>query len=253
MQELQLLVDLHKGADRQGPGGEEETERAVELAGLDREAPLRIADIGCGTGASSLVLARLLNAEITAVDFIQEFLEVLEARAEAAGLADNISTLCQSMGSLPFPEGEFDVIWSEGAIYNIGFETGVREWRRFLKPGGVLVVSEISWLTGTRPGELEVYWEGAYREIDTPSAKLNVLERHGYSPTGFFVLPERCWLDNYYRPTRAGFDAFILRNGNSEEARKLVESEREEIALYEKYREYYGYGMYIAKKVRDTR
>ena len=74
MGELDLLLDLHKGASCQGPGGDRETEQAIALAGLNREKPLNIADIGCGTGAAALVLARLLNARITAVDFLQEFL-----------------------------------------------------------------------------------------------------------------------------------------------------------------------------------
>jgi len=81
MDELQLLIDLHKHANRQGPGGDAETERALDLAGLSRAAPLKVADIGCGTGASALTLARMLNAEITAVDFLQAFLDELETRA----------------------------------------------------------------------------------------------------------------------------------------------------------------------------
>jgi len=79
--EFELLIDLHKGASRQVPGGDAETEKAIDLAYIDRSAPLKIADIGCGTGSSTLILARLLNARITAVDFVQDFLDVLETRA----------------------------------------------------------------------------------------------------------------------------------------------------------------------------
>ncbi|GAM56739.1 probable transcription regulator [Vibrio ishigakensis] len=48
------------------------------------------------------------------------------------------------MGDLPFEEDSFDVLWSEGAVYNIGFETGIRDWRKYLKSGGTLVVSELT-------------------------------------------------------------------------------------------------------------
>ena len=249
MDDYKLLIDLHKEGYRQGPGGDAETELALNLAMIDRTAPLKVADIGCGTGASAILLARLLNARITAVDFLQDFLDVLEQRAEGTGVADRISTLACSMDDLPFADEELDVIWSEGAIYNIGFEKGVAKWRRFLKAGGLLVASEITWLTDSRPEEIQKHWDSEYPEIDVASAKIRVLEKHGFSPVGYFVLPERCWLDGYYRPMQARFEDFLNRNGNSGEAREIVNAEQHEIDLYETYKAHVGYGVYIARKV----
>lgn len=249
MDDYSLLIDLHKRGDRQGPGGEAETERALDLARVDRTTPLKVADIGCGTGASTLVLARLLNARITAVDFLQDFLDVLEERAASMGVADRISTLACSMDELPFADEELDVIWSEGAIYNIGFEKGVANWRRYLKAGGLLVASEITWITGSRPPELQKHWDAEYPEIDVASAKIRVLETYGYSPVGYFVLPESCWIDQYYRPMQARFEDFLSRNGNSEEARAIVAAEQHEIDLYERYKAHVSYGVYVARKL----
>lgn len=249
MEELQFLIDLHKRAERQGPGSDEATETALNLAGIDRLAPLKIADIGCGTGASTLVLASLLNARITAVDCLQDFLDILHARAEGKGLADRITPLCCSMDSLPFADGEFDLIWSEGAIYNIGFSRGIANWHRYLKAGGLLVVSEITWTTDSRPVELQQHWQTEYPEIDLASAKIRVLESNGYAPIGYFTLPEQCWLDTYYRPLQAGFAGFLERHRQSAAARAIVEAEQREIELYEKYKAFYSYGVYIAQKL----
>lgn len=249
MDKLQLLMKLHKDGKRQGPGGDPETRLALGLTRLDSARPLKIADIGCGTGAATLVLARELNAQITAVDFLQDFLDVLEKRAETEGLSGKISTLCRSMDDLPFRDGEFDAIWSEGAIYNIGFEKGVREWRRYLKAGGILAVSEITWTTAARPSELQAYWEREYPEIGVASTKIAQLEDCGYAPLGYFVLPEHCWIDNYYRPMQQRFERFVELHDGSEDARAIVESEAREIALYEQYKAYYSYGVYIARKL----
>jgi SAM-dependent methyltransferase len=249
MDDFQLLIDLHKGGMRQGPGGDAQTELALELAGIDRKAPLKVVDIGCGTGASTRILAKHLNAQITAVDFLQEFLDILISHAEQAGVADRISTLACSMDELPFADEELDVIWAEGAIYNIGFEKGVSDWRRFLKTGGLLVASEITWITDSRPSEIQKHWDAEYPEIDTASAKIKILEKHGYSPIGYFVLPEDCWVEEYYAPMQSRFEEFLLRHKNSEEAIAIVHAEQKEIELYRRFKAHYSYGVYIAKKI----
>jgi SAM-dependent methyltransferase len=245
--ELSLLVDLHRDAKRQGPGGDDETRLAITLSGLSGRKGLKIADIGCGTGASTLVLAHALDASVTAVDFLPEFLHDLDIVAERENLHQRIETLAASMDALPFRDQSFDAIWSEGAIYNIGFAAGLKAWRRFLKPGGILAVSELTWLTQDRPAELEEHWVREYAEVDTASAKLAILEANGFSPLGYFPLPQRCWLDNYYRPLQARFAAFMERNGSSEAAATIVAAEENEIALYERHAAFVSYGYYVAR------
>lgn len=250
MDEMQLLIELHRTNPRQGPGGVAETKRALELAGLDHSRPLKVADIGCGTGAGTILLAKELDATITAVDFLQEFLDDLHTNAKEAGVADRITTLNCSMDALPFENEEFDVIWSEGAIYNMGFEAGVAAWWPFLKDNGMFVASEITWLSAARPAELQSFWEREYPEIDLASSKMAVLERHGYRPEAYFVLPPHCWLENYYQPLQQRFESFLEQHERSPQARAIVEEHQQEIALYEKYCDYYSYGVYIAKKCK---
>ena len=249
MADLELLIDLHHDGPRQGPGGDDDTSLAVTLSGLRGRHGLKIADIGCGTGASTLVLARELDAHVLAVDFLPEFLARLDAATARAGMSDRITTLHASMEALPFENASLDAIWSEGAIYNMGFAAGIEAWRQYLKPGGVLAVSELTWLTDRRPEELETHWQREYPEVDTASAKMAILERLGFSPVGYFALPEHCWLDNYYGPLRQRFAAFLRRNGNSEAARAIVAAEEAEISLYERHRQFISYGYYVARKV----
>jgi SAM-dependent methyltransferase len=247
--ELQLLIELHMNGPRQGPGGDQETRLAVALSGLKRASDLKIADIGCGTGASTLVLARELDAHLTAVDFLPEFLARLEDAAGRAGLSDRITTLCASMESLTFAESAFDAIWSEGAIYNMGFAAGIKAWRRYLKPGGVLAVSELTWLTDQRPEELQVHWEREYPEVGTASSKIATLERLGFTLIGYFPLPEHCWLDNYYRPMQQRFSGYLERHEGSAGARAVVAAEEKEISIYERHKAFMSYGYYIAQKI----
>lgn len=251
MNDLPLLVDLHREGKRQGPGGDDETRLAITLSGLRERKGLKIADIGCGTGASTLVLAKALDASVTAVDFLPDFLHDLDANSKPENLGQRIETLAASMDALPFKEQSFDAIWSEGAIYNIGFANGIKAWRSFLKPDGILAVSELTWLTAQRPSELEQHWDREYPEVDTASAKMAVLEDNGFSPIGYFALPKRCWLDNYYRPMQDRFAAFLERNDNSEAAAAIVAAEEHEIALYERHSAFVGYGYYVARRTAD--
>ena len=249
MTELELLVDFHKEADRQGPGSEAATRRALEFIPLPDDRRLTIADIGCGTGGPTLTLAAHTDSHITAVDLFPAFLEELRQRAEARGLADRITPLARSMDALDFAPASFDILWSEGAIYILGFEAGVRAWRPYLKPGGYLAVSEISWLTDERPAEIEAYWNTAYPQIDTVANKIRVLERSGYSPVAYFALPESCWEEAYYQPSERRFEGFLARHGHSATAKGLVENERAEIRIYRKFKAYYSYGFYVAQKL----
>ena len=248
MTELELIIDLHKNSERQGPGSENETLKALDFLNFPTGQNLKVADIGCGSGGQTISLAKNLNGQIVAVDLFPEFLNELNERSEKLGLAHKIDTLEKSMDDLPFKNEEFDLIWSEGAIYNIGFENGIKKWKDYLKVGGYLAVSEITWITLFRPKEIEEFWNAAYPEIDVASTKIRQLENNGYSLVGYFYLNQDSWFETYYKPLQARFEDFLKRNGNSELARKIVEDNQAEIDLYQKFKDYYSYGFYIARK-----
>lgn len=250
MSALDLLVDLHVRNDRQGPGSDAETLRAMGLARLTDRRHLKIADIGCGTGASCRVLAsKLPGSHITAVDAVEPFIERLRERVAGLGLAERIDAVVGDMKSLPFGDDSFDVIWSEGAIYNMGFAEGLRSWRRFLRPGGVIGVSELTWTTAGRPADVDAHWNREYPGIATGSSKLRTVEQEGYEPLGMFFLSRDCWDKSYYRPLRAGIAGFLERHGDSRDARQIVEAEEAEMSLYRDRGMWYNYGFYLARKV----
>jgi len=248
MTELELIIDLHKDGDRQGPGSESDTLQALQFIDLSSEKSLKVADIGCGSGGQTITLAQHLDGEIVAVDLFPQFLMDLEAKSKALGLQHKITTMQKSMDDLPFSREEFDVIWSEGAIYNIGFEAGIKSWKEFLKIGGYLAISEITWITNSRPKELEDFWKQEYPEIDTASHKISLLENHGYSLVGYFYLNQKSWIKHYFEPLEARFDAFLERNHSTFLAQKVVDAQKSEIAQYRKYKDYFSYGFYVVRR-----
>jgi len=246
--ELELIVDLHRNSGRQGPGSERDTLRALGFMNLPVDREYKIADIGCGTGSPTLTLAKSLKGHITAVDLFPEFLSELEEKARISGLDQRITTVATSMEELPFEREEYDLIWSEGAIYNMGFENGIKKWRDHLKPGGYLAVSELTWIRPSRPKEIEAFWEAEYPEISPASKKIMQLEKNGYALMGYFYLNPESWISNYYNSLEARFSSFLERHHLADLAQKVVEDQKTEIALYRKYMDYYSYGFYVARK-----
>lgn len=246
--DFDLICDYYSRLERQGPGSPEMTKKALGyVQGLSPESC--IADIGCGTGGQTVVLAQEVSGGVVGVDMLEPFVDRLNQQAKALGLQDRLSGKVASMDCLPFKEGEFDLIWSEGAIYNIGFEHGLKTWRKFLKSGGYIAVSEICWLTDERPDEINDFWCAAYPEIDTVANKEAVMNRAGYEVVASFVLPASCWIDNYYAPQTAIIDEFLKKHDSGEAAKALVAEQREEAELFQRFKDYYSYGFFIGKKV----
>ncbi len=246
---IQGLTKLHINQQRQGPGSIDATLNAAKLTGVNAAAPIKIADIGCGTGAAAFDLVQyFINAHITAVDFLPPFLQVLNERARDNKIK-HIDTLEASMTDLPFDHEEYDLIWSEGAIYNMGFREGVNKWRPFIKDKGHLVVSEITWLTDERPQAITDYWDEAYPQIATASGKIAQLEAAGYRVKGYFYLDEQCWLANYYGPLEQYYEKFLKDMGGHEElAQQIIDQDTQERELYEQYKDYVSYGVYVAQR-----
>jgi len=153
------------------------------------------------------------------------------------------------MDNLPFQAEELDLIWSEGAIYNIGFNKGLNEWRKFLKTGAYVAVTEVSWFTSERPAEIETFWNDAYPEIDTIPNKVSQLQAAGYLPVANFILPENCWTEHFYAPQVKAQELFLKKYSGNQTAAEFIANERHEAQLYSRYKEYYGYVFYIGKKI----
>lgn len=246
--DLALICDYFSNLERQGPGSPEITRKALSfIENLD--ACSRIADIGCGSGGQTMVMAQQVQGSITGVDLFPVFIDLFNRNAEKHRLQDRVKGIVASMEKLPFEEGELDLMWSEGAIYNIGFERGLKEWRRFLEDGGYVAVSEISWFTEQRPAEITDFWMDAYGEIDTIPNKVATMQKAGYIPVATFILPENCWTEHFYAPQVDVQKKFLEANRGNQAAADFIANQRHETQLYNRYKDFYGYVFYIGKKV----
>ena len=131
----------------------------------------------------------------------------------------------------------------------MGFEKGLREWKKFLAPGGHIVVSEVSWLKNHVSPEPLAFWGKHYPGIGTISKNIRIIEHSGYVPVAHFILPEEAWWKFYYTPMIKRIEELKVKHRGDREWEKALKDELEEIELFEKYASEYGYVFYIMKKI----
>ncbi|WP_316574411.1 class I SAM-dependent methyltransferase [Nocardia canadensis] len=237
---IDAIFALHHNLPRQGPGSDETTRHLLRLANHGRPRP-RVLDVGCGPGRAALLLAAEADAHVVAVDLHQPFLDELAGTAAEQDLSERISTVNCSMDRLPFPDHSFDIIWAEGAVYNIGFGTALQAWRRLLAPNGVLVVTEIEWSTATPAPPTKTFWAGSY-PLRTTEENRAAAQSAGYRVSAHYPLPESDWWDEYYTLLSERLDtADPTRPGMAE----AISTQREEIALRREYGADYRYAGYV--------
>lgn len=232
--------EIHSGLEREGPGDEASLLRALAMIeGLPAEP--RILDLGCGAGAQTLSLLKHTAGPVTAVDTHQPFLDDLMSRARDAGVADRVTTSDASMADLPFEDESFDLIWSEGAIYFIGLPEGLAAWRRLLRPGGWIAVTEPCWLKPREAlpqGALDNWAE--YPAMATVQELEAVPARAGYRLAGSFVLPPAAW-EAYYGPMQARVDVVRARHAGDAAALAEVARHQAEIDAYRAFGDCFSY------------
>ena len=246
--DFNLICEYFLNTERQGPGSPEVTLKALSFIDNLTDQSL-IADLGCGTGGQTMVLAQHAPGCITGLDFFPGFIDRFNANAGKSGLQHRVKGIVGSMDNLPFGKEELDLIWSEGAIYNIGFERGLNEWRKYLKTGGYIAVSESSWFTPERPAEIHNFWMEAYPGIDTIPNQIARIQNAGYLPVASFILPTACWTEHYFAPLVRAREMFLAKYAGNKTAEELIALSYHEEELYRKYKEFYGYVFFIAKKI----
>lgn len=247
--DFSLICEYFSNVKRQGPGSPEATITALKFI-HDLTSQSRIADLGCGTGGQTMTLAQNTPGYITGLDIFPDFINIFNGNAHSLSLSHRVKGIVGSMAErLPFEKESLDLIWSEGAIYNIGFKKGLHEWRQYLKKGGYIAVSEASWFTTERPAEIHDYWMAHYTEIDTIPNKIAQLQDAGYVPIATFILPENCWTEHYFAPCCKMQETFLKKHQGNKTVEDFIAGQRHEMELYLKYKEFFGYAFYIGKKI----
>lgn len=239
---MEVFWRLHTGLPQQAPGSEASTLRALAAVPGLAAAP-RILDVGCGPGRHTLSLAKATGGHVTAVDRVAPFLAELEERALAAGLADRIVAHEGSMLELPFAPSSFDLLWSEGAIYGVGFDHGLATLRPLLRPGGTFALTDAAWLGPPPPPRVETFWREAYPAMRSREANRAAIARAGFRLVEEFVLPDSDWAA-YYDEYARRVESWRAESPSAE-IQDALDAAEEEVQVWRESAGSYGYVFFV--------
>ena len=187
---------LFGGMEKLGPGGNSHTLHVLRL--LPEQRFNVIVDAGCGTGRQTLALASELRTTVHAVDSHAPFLNDLTRRADDAKIGHLVKTNCMDMKDIPAAFQPIDLLWSEGAAYNIGFANALTIWAPAISPGGFAVVSELAWLRENAPKSVSEFFLSGYPDMQTLNQNVMTAENAGYRVLHTYTLPTEAWEEGYY-------------------------------------------------------
>lgn len=223
---------------RHCPGNDAITNKVLRQIVLKDSQP-KIANLYPGTGEQIMLLSqKYKNAHITGVDSDGLFFSSINGKAKQANVHDRVQTMLSPLTRLPFEPESLDLILSEGAFEELDFGKRLYQWRKYIKPGGYLAMSELCLLTNKKlPDELYDYFDNAYhnRELESIDYHIGQVKDAGYKLHTRIVLPDACWFE-YFESMK------------KEMEKLFAEGIEEDIERYLTYKEYFAYIYFVVRK-----
>ncbi len=244
MSDVNPIDLLFGGMEKLGPGSNSDTLKVLDM--LAKAVHGVIVDAGCGAGRHTLALAKRLKTLVHAVDSYEPFLAILAQGAKEAGIEHLVQTHCMDMADISRTFPEIDLLWSEGAAYNIGFSHALKTWHSAVKHGGFAVVSELSWLRDEVPAEVRHFFQSGYPDMRSADENRSVAQNAGYNVLSTHTVPREAWVDGYYDILEPR--AKELLDHPDESVRGFAEETIEEIRIFGCSEDSYGYVFYVMQK-----
>jgi len=205
-----------------------------------------VVDAGCGAGRQTMVLASDLGTPIHAVDSHQPFLNHLRQRASEKGLAHLVRAHCMDMKDIPSAFPTIDLLWAEGAAYNIGFANALSTWAKAIKPDGFAVVSELCWLREEIPDTVSEFFRSGYPNMQSAPQSIATAEGAGYKIFNTHTVPREAWVKDYYDILEPRAKSFL--NHSDVDVRNFAVETLKEIETFKISEDCCGYVFFVLQR-----
>jgi len=248
-----IFFEIYESLPRQGPGNRACATRAL---GLCRELQLSptILDLGCGVGGQTMLLAELVaSGSIEAIDSHAPSIGRLQAAIAERGLSLRVSATVGDMSRMERPRESFDLIWSEGALYNIGLRNALRICHDLLRPGGYLAFTDAVWRKENPPPKVKDSFEQDYPAMGWLADDMAAIRGCGFELVGHFTLPDEAWWDDFYTPMEKRIAELRGKYAGDAEAFAILDRLAEEPAMHRRHSEFYAYEFFVARRPLRSR
>jgi len=248
----EVFFEVYENLPRQGPGNRTCAVRALGLCRELRDCPA-VLDLGCGVGGQTLHLAELTAGSIVAIDSHAPSIERLKATVAERGFSQRVSAIVGNMASPGQPLGVFDLIWSEGALYNIGLREALRVCHGLLRPGGYLAFTDAIWRKENPPPEVKAGFDLDYPTMGWLGDDVAAIRECGFDLVGHFTMPDEAWWDDFYTPMERRIAELRGKYVGDVEASTILDQLAEEPKTHRRHSDFYAYEFFVARRPFPSR
>ncbi|MBM9535711.1 class I SAM-dependent methyltransferase [Desulfobulbus alkaliphilus] len=247
----EIFFEVYGALPRQGPGNRACAARALSLC-RDLPPSPAVLDLGCGAGGQTLHLAELLDGSIMAIDTHTPGIELLKKKITARGLDQRIQARVGDMSDLQLPPRSFDLIWSEGALYNIGIAAALKLCHDLLRPNGYLAFTDAVWREDNPPAEVRAGFELDYPAMGDTDQLITTIQAAGFELIGHFTLPDEAWWEDFYTPMEERIKELRHVYSHDPQALAILDQIGEEPALHRHHSRCYAYEFFVVRRPGTT-
>ncbi len=238
-------------------GGGDATKEMIQLCQIGEGS--YVLDVGCGAGVTPAFIAKTHGCRVVGVDILEGMVQKSTERAEREGITDLVEFRVADAQDLPFEDNLFDAVITESVTaFPEDKQKAVSEYARVTKPGGYVGLNESTWLKVPPPPEMVAWVSQDVGATVKPLASdewRGLLEGAGLEEIFVSIRPvdvrneARGMMGRYGCAGMLGIWrrmlGLYLRNPAY---RRFLKSLRQQGLTPENIDEYFGYGLYVAKK-----
>ncbi len=142
----------------------------------------------------------------------------------------------------------FDLIWSEGALYNIGLENALPLCHGLLRPNGYLAFTDAVWRRDNPPPEVKASFDIDYPAMGRVPDVLAAIGKTGFSLVDHFTLPDEAWWDDFYTPMARRIEDLRGKYAGDAEAVGILNQLALEPEMHRRHSDYYAYEFFVTRR-----